>query len=371
MEHRIPATPRALRITRRRRSARRALMAFGMLTAAGAVSAQSAVTIGGVFDLNGRYVKNDGRDRRLSLSQDGLNTSELFFVGTEDLGGGLKAGFNLRSAFSGDTGTTSNNSQFFNRRATVSLSGNFGEIRLGRDYAPTFWNQTIFDVFGTNGVGSSRNIPQFEVGLGRAVRLDNSIGYFLPANLGGIYGQAMAAASEGAPASPSAVGNFGRYLGGRIGYLAGPANVALAYADQRLDATVGHSSHKTVNVGGSYDFTVVKLMGYLHRESESYTGVDKKENRYSLSALIPFGQSEVHVGGEQSKLNNNLTGTSTKVNQYALGYVYNLSKRTAIYTTASRLSNSGPTSLAIPGGVAPPTPGGASKAIEFGLRHFF
>jgi predicted porin len=372
MEHPIPpASSRWIRPARRRRSARLALLTVGLLTAAGAALAQSSVTIGGIFDLNARYVKNDGRDRRLSLSQDGLNTSELVFVGTEDLGGGLKAGFNLRSAFSGDTGTTSSNSQFFNRRATVSLSGNFGEVRLGRDYAPTFWNQTIFDVFGTNGVGSSRNIPQFEVGLGRAVRLDNSIGYFLPSNLGGVYGQAMAAASEGAPGSPTAVGNFGRYLGGRIGYAAGPLNLAFAYAAQRLDATVGRPSHKTFNLGGSYDLAVVKLMGYYHREMESYTGVDKNENRFSLIGMIPLGQSEIHVGGEQSKLDNKLTGTSTKLNQFALGYVYNLSKRTALYTTASRLSNSGPTSVAIPGGVLAPIPGGASKAIEFGLRHFF
>ena len=78
-----------------------------------------------------------------------------------------------------------------------------------------------------------------------------------------------------------------------------------------------------------------------------------------------------YLGAEQSKLDNNLTGTSTKVNQFALGYVYNLSKRSAVYATASRLSNSGPTTLAIPGGVSAPIPGGASKAIEFGLRHFF
>ena len=365
------AAAREIRTTARRRAARSALTALALAMAVAAVSAQSSVTIGGTLDLGARYVKNEGRDRRFSLTQDGLNTSELFLAGTEDLGGGLKAGFNLRSAVNADTGTTTGNSQFWNRRATVSLMGNFGEIRLGRDYAPTFWNQTIFDVFGTNGVGSSRNIPQFEVGLGRAVRLDNSIGYFLPSNLGGVYGQAMAAASEGAPASPTAVGNFGRYLGGRLGYATGRFNAALAYADQRLDAAVGQPSHKTVSIGGSYDLAVVKLMGYYHREMESYTGVDKKENRFSLSAMIPFGQSEIHVGGEQSKLNNQLTGTSTKVSQFALGYVYNLSKRTALYTTASRLSNSGPTTVAIPAGASTPIAGGTSQAIEFGLRHFF
>jgi predicted porin len=43
----------------------------------------------------------------------------------------------------------------FTRRSTVSLSGGFGEVRLGRDYTPTFWNDTVFDPFGTSGVGGS------------------------------------------------------------------------------------------------------------------------------------------------------------------------------------------------------------------------
>ena len=48
----------------------------------------------------------------------------------------------------------------FNRRSTVSLAGGWGELRLGRDYTPTFWNLTIFDAFGTNGLGSSTNPRQ-------------------------------------------------------------------------------------------------------------------------------------------------------------------------------------------------------------------
>ena len=45
----------------------------------------------------------------------------------------------------------------FNRRSTVSLAGGWGELRLGRDYTPQFWNLTVFDPFGTNGVGTDRH----------------------------------------------------------------------------------------------------------------------------------------------------------------------------------------------------------------------
>jgi len=341
---------------------KKSLLALAVLGAfAGVASAQSSVTLYGTVDLSAKYVKNDGSARRLSLSQDGINSSQLGFKGIEDLGGGLKAGFVLLAGVNADTGTT--NTKFFNRRATVSLMGGFGEVRLGRDYTPTFWNNTIFDAFGTNGLGDSSHVAQLLSGT--FVRADNSVGYFLPSNIGGVYGQFMAAASEGASTNP------GRYLGGRIGFAAGPFDIAGAYGTQRLDTIGGQPSQKTLNVGGSYDFGVAKLMGYFDRDTLSYGAVDRTDNRFSVSAVVPMGQGEIHVGGERSKLTGNVTNT---VSQYAVGYVYNLSKRTAVYTTVARLSNGNASGLSVSGGssqTAAPTAGGKSTGAEFGLRHFF
>jgi len=201
---------------------KKSLLALAVLGAfAGVASAQSSVTLYGTVDLNARYVKADGQDRRLTLSQDGINSSQLGFRGVEDLGGGLKAGFNLLAGVNADTGTT--NSKFFNRRSTVSLFSNLGEVRLGRDYTPTFWNLTIFDAFGTNGLGSSLNVRN---GYG-GTRQDNTIGYFLPGNLGGFYGQAMVGSSDGGTSGDRPA----RYLGGRVGFvgeLERPHDVVLA-----------------------------------------------------------------------------------------------------------------------------------------------
>jgi predicted porin len=349
---------------------KKSLLALAVLGAfAGVASAQSSVNLYGTVDLSAKYVKNDGQSRRLSLSQDGINSSQLGFRGVEDLGGGLKANFTLISGVNADTGTVS--TKFFNRRSTVSLLGGFGEVRLGRDYTPTFWNQTVFDAFGTNGVGSSRNVNQFEVGT--AVRADKTIGYFLPSNIGGVYGQFMVAASEGAATNP------GRYIGGRVGFAAGPFDIAASYGTQRLDLVATNPSHKTASVGASFDLSVVKLMGYYERDTESYSILDRKENRFSFSAVVPFGQSEVHAGYSYSKFNNNTgvaaTSTNNKVGQLALGYVYNLSKRTAVYSTVARVNNGGTAATgannAIAGGVGSPTRGGNSTGAEVGVRHFF
>ena len=349
---------------------KKSLLALAVLGAfAGVASAQSSVTLYGTVDLNAKYTKNDGSARRYSLSQDGINSSQLGFKGIEDLGGGLKAGFVLLAGVNADSGTT--NAQFFNRRATVSLMGGFGEIRLGRDYTPTFWNDTIFDAFGTNGLGDSSHVLQLPTGT--FVRANNSIGYFLPSNIGGIYGQFMAAAGEGGSgptpygAAAGAVGaNPGRYIGGRIGFAAGPFDIAAAYAQQRFVS--GAADQKTWNIGGSYDLGVVKLMGYFDRDT---VGVFR-ENRFSFSGVVPVGQGEIHAGYDRSKLTGG--GIDNKVDQWKVGYVYNLSKRTAVYTNVSRLSNGSASRLSVASGSsisAAPTAGGKSTGAEFGIRHFF
>jgi predicted porin len=357
---------------------KKSLLALAVLGAyAGVASAQSSVTLYGTVDLAGTVVKNDGTSKRWSLAQDGINSSQLGFRGVEDLGGGLKAGFLLLSGVNADTGTS--NAKFWNRRATVSLFSNAGELRLGRDYTPTFWNQTIFDAFGTNGLGSSTNVRQLYGGT----RQDNSIGYFLPSNIGGFYGQVMASAGEGGTTADRP----GRYLGARFGFAAGPFDVAAAYSELRFGIPFGvtlaaggvgqvvpvaaDQKQKTWNIGGSWDFGFLKLLAYY--DYEDIPNADEKAA--SISAVIPLGQGEVHVGYDYSKLNRDPAGTfDSKVDQFKATYQYNLSKRTAMYGTVSWLDNHDATRLAIAGGsqiAAPPNPSGKSKGFQLGVRHFF
>ena len=352
---------------------------------AGSASAQSSVTIFGTLDVNLKYVKNDGSPRRLSESQDGLNQSQLGFRGTEDLGGGLKAGFSLISTLNVDTGTTA--AKFFNRRSTVSLFSPAGELRLGRDYVPTFWNNVAFDAFGANGIGNSFNVWQLQTtyagspAFGNFARSDNAVGYFLPPNLGGLYGQAMVAASENAT-------NQGRLLGARVGYSAGAFDSAVAIVQQRFDlasnpASTGITagSHQTtINAGASYDFGLFRLLGYLDRDNRN----DLHETRGSISVAIPIGLGEIHLGYDRSKLSNDLAHNDNTVSEFAAGYVYNFSKRTALYGNVGRLKNGSHPLVNLTQSVAgwnpafagsaqtaQPFVGGRSTGLEAGIRHFF
>ena len=358
---------------------KKSLLALAVLGAfAGAASAQSSVTLYGTVDLSGKYVKNDGSSKRLSLARDGINSSQLGFRGVEDLGGGLKAGFDLIASVGADSGdlgagqATTGSGKFFTRRSVIKLIGNFGEIRAGRDYTPTFWNNTIFDAFGTNGLGDSSHVGTLFSST--FVRADNQIEYFLPSNLGGFYGQAMAGTGEKNSASETS--NAGRYLGARVGFAAGPFDVAAAYGTQRNGNALG-DNQKTYNIGGSYDFGFLKVMGYLDRDTVGIL----KETRGSISTVIPFGQSEVHLGYSRGKVTKSNTavspapsnGFNNTIWQAAATYQYNLSKRTAMYGTISTLKNGDVSANTVGGG----NPFGAgqvgptSKGFELGLRHFF
>ena len=350
---------------------KKSLLAFAVLGAfAGAASAQSSVTIFGTVDLNARYIKNDGSARRVSLSQDGLNSSQLGFSGIEDLGGGLKAGFMLLGSVSADSGAMST-TKFFGRRSTVSLFGaNWGEVRLGRDYVPSYINSYTFDPFGNVGIGNFLNVSEFDGqyfnGQPTRLRADNSIGYFLPSNLGGFYGQAMVAAGE------SAVN--GKYIGGRIGFASGPFNVALGLGEQ--DVAVTTRGYKTANLGGSWDLGVVKLMGQYSREKlQGLAATTSTERSYLLGVIAPVGVGEIHASWARSDLSNSPNGA----NLYAVGYVYNLSKRTALYATVADIKNKGAQNYSVSRGTisgpssitALPAAGGNSRGAEFGIRHFF
>ena len=428
---------------------KKSLVALAAMAVAGIASAQSSVTLFGVVDATISGFSNKSEDRNAPtleslanqtfvnrgtattsqtvLRNSGYNSSRLGFRGTEDLGGGLAASFWLEGALNNDdgTGTAVGGGQNWQRRSTVSLSGNFGEIRLGRDYTPTFWNDTVFDPFGTNGVGTNListangyNNPGSVISQGgfttntTYTRASNSIGYFLPPNLGGFYGQFMYAMNEKTsydpgrltPGNAATAGNerAGRYIGGRVGYANGPLDVALAYGE----STVGSNFYAgttdnldTWNLGASYDFGAVKLFGEfsnakLKRDS-SRPFVATAANPFGwrtpgadgwlLGATVPVGAGLIRMSYSAVKYKN--TGTyidqvlgfrpDPKADKFALGYVHNLSKRTALYATVARVNNKDGADLTLGGPAFVTTAAGAtmtpksSTGYDLGIRHSF
>jgi predicted porin len=426
---------------------KKSLVALAVLAAAGAASAQSSVTLFGIVDASISNYSNKSDDRQSSvfpnalgiptylnrgtaklsqtvLTNSGYNSSRIGFRGTEDLGGGLAASFWLEAPISNDDGQSGIST--FQRRSTVSLSGGFGEVRLGRDYTATFWNDTSFDPFGTNGVGTNliyrAGAAQSAFGApttvvagvpnvtgNNYVRASNMVQYFLPPNLGGFYGQVQYGFSEkvnygsGTLVPAGTDTRAGRFVGGRVGYANGPLDVAVAASEGTLnsDFNTGFTNKEDVfNIGASYDFGPAKLFGELSKMKNKmdysitpFPGTirtttaglpgstnDIDTTGYLIGVTVPVGAGLIRFSYAGVKYDYNQPATffgntaDPKSNQLALGYVHNLSKRTALYATIARISNKNGANNTVGGpayALAGPFIKDTSTGYDFGIRHAF
>ncbi len=367
---------------------KKTLLAVAVAAALPAVAfAQSNVTMFGIVDATFAYGKSEAGSKT-QLSNSGYNSSRFGVRGSESLGGGLTASFHLEASVNNDNGTgapTSTSNQAlgttsittvdqqrigngqgltWNRRSTVSLAGGFGELRFGRDYTPQFWNHTVYDPFGTNGVGTTRALSG--AGLGGAntvnVRASNTFGYFTP-KMGGFQIWAQGYLGENAAVSPAlATEDDGNGFAVRASYSAGPFSIAGTTAK----TTFATGDVKSNNIGASYMFGKAKLMGYYTRDS---AGAGADQNGWLIGGTMPVGPGTVRLA--YSTTETDVAGGAS-TDQIAVGYVYDLSKRTALYATFARVSNDNGASSTLNG-----APGGAvnvnraSTGYDLGIRHTF
>lgn len=349
---------------------KKTFVALATLTAAAGAFAQSSnVTLFGVVDAS--LVRMSSSTNSVTgLSSGGLSSSRLGFRGVEDLGGGLKAGFWLEGGLAVDNGTTSGFK--FDRRSTVSLLGNFGEVRLGRDKSPAYLNIEAFDPFGDAGVGGNGGanlVDSKAVGTpeGSAPkRASNSLNYLLP-KMGGFYGQAQYAFGE--KTSGQANDREGSSVALRMGYAAGPLNVALGLGTVRGGTATAGVNYKSTNIGASYNFGMVKPMALFATER----GNGRRVDLFGLGATVPLGAGELRVAYNNFKRKDVANADSQK---FAIGYGYNLSKRSQIYGAVARVSNddAAKRGLAVSSSsLASPTiaNGDNVTGYEIGFRHTF
>ncbi|OWY28657.1 porin [Herbaspirillum robiniae] len=326
---------------------KKSLLAFVALASiTGAASAQSSVTIYGVVDM-GLKVENAGSGTRLSLDSGNQSGSRIGFRGTEDLGGGLKANFVLEAGFSADTGAMGATNQLFNRQSYVSLSGAFGEVKMGRIQTVVYSNASVFDPFGDTLAGDSARI--FNYG---GSRTDNTVNYSYSA-ANGVNGQV--AYSFGEVAGDNSAN---RTMAGAIGYAAGPLAVVLTH--QNTKNATGSDAAKTTLLGGNYNFGLLQpFVAYAINK-----GVGTLDTRDALIGLnINVTPNDVIMTSLMHKYDK--FADHRDATQIALGYTHNLSKRTNLYTSWSRLSNNYSVAYKADRN------GSADNLFNVGIRHKF
>ncbi|MGJ7505971.1 porin [Variovorax sp. GT1P44] len=410
---------------------KKTLVSLAFLGFAGAALAQSSVTLFGIVDTGVSYysMKSDNvgaitpaRAPSITLSQTAMTSGNFVpsrwgFRGTEDLGGGFAANFWLEYSLNADDGTMPLNA----RRTTVSLSGPYGEVRLGRDITPTFWVDTVTDPFLNAGVGANligmvnARIAVFTAlpgggllngpfgGPANYIFANNTIGYFTPATLGGFYGQAMANFAENVNSSlqPDTPSKRGQVTAGRVGYADGKLDVSTSYeVSTAIDAVAPYTSPltntkiTTVNLGATYDFGYVKLYGEISRAT-----VDSKfalpgaaassSNDYDgamVGISAPFGPLRLRASYGYVKFSTDAPLLSAinqdaSISKFSLGMTYSLSKRTLLYATAAFANIKNGKSDPMVMGV-PPQPTGAfvaaagyapasARGYDLGISHSF
>ena len=348
--------------------------------------AQSSVTLYGVMDVG--FVSGSGDVANWKGLASGRNmSSRLGFRGTEDLGGGMKANFVLETDIAADTGTgvttpfagwsstdnksaSANGSLQFNRVSTVGLSGNWGSVTAGRNYTPAFLLDFAYDPFGENGAGASlltMTSAYFNTaGSVNHLRASNLITYTTPAHSSGLSAMVAIAPSE----TVSTAAKEGGVTSIKLGYAKGPLMADIASAQTKLASS---GDIKTTSIGAAYDFGAIKPMFEYSRDELGAAGANAVKKGYLAGAIAPLGSGQARFS--YSKVDRTADNAiAGQVTQMAVGYVYNLSKRTALYGTYSHVSNTNYRNTPNAGysvGSAVSSINGKVKAYDLGIRTTF
>ena len=345
---------------------KKTLLLLALVGAATATHAQSSVTLQGTVDLGVSYVKGSETSRTQMISG-GNSTSKLIFRGVEDLGAGLYATYWLESGFNADTGTgyaTNTNNQpngataagglTFNRRSIVGIGGPWGEIHLGRDQAPSYEMYTSkFDPFGLAAGVALNYIGGITP---NQIRASNDIAYVSPKVLGGFSVNVQHWLGENPSGSQTSSDGTGD--GARLSYDNGPLSAAVAF--MRTKYAAGDAIYRTV--AGAYDFGPARL-SFIGTNNQQAT---LKESGWLVGVTVPVGATLLKAS--YSTLGVDRPG-DPKGKKLALGAVYNLSKRTALYTTFASIRNSGGARYALAGVTT--AANRSSSGFDLGIRHNF
>lgn len=337
---------------------------------AGAAQAETSVTLYGIIDTGIGYEHTTGTKGGVDVggSQFGMingvqSGSRWGLKGTEDLGNGLQAVFQLESGFDSSTGKSAQGGRLFGRQATVGLqSASWGRLDLGRQTNIASKYIGAFDPFGASFRNANAGTA-FQ--SANTYRVDNMVLYQTPNFSGFQFGigyswNADGGISSSTPGTSQADHNNQVFTTG-VRYTNGPIDAALTYDLLKvgsLKSGTGDSVNVNEwNIGGSYDFEVVKAYlafgqmrngvfgsGYYNLNAGTSLPVAMqgfKANSYLVGLSAPIGNGNLMFSWQMSDPNGSsdevktAQGTTSKMNIFGLGYTYNLSKRTNLYAFGS------------------------------------
>ncbi len=345
----------------------RVMLAVLAVCGTSAAIAQSSVNIYGRVNttVEGQKIGNTSKTVMES------NRSFLGFRGTEDLGNGLKAGFQLEGNFGSDTGAGFN----FQRHSEINLSGSFGTVRLGKFNVGSYLATADYISMHNHDTGTSSDALYAYV-----FPEGNQISYRSP-DFGGVtaefnygFGEKANRTSslQGVDLTPvldtaSVAGEHKGAFDAALNYNNGPLGLGLGYTQAKTETATFDLKEQQLGLRASYTINSLTLGAYYQYYKADADVVDTKRHAYRLAAMYTMGASEFHANvGRAQSYKGDLDGFKTSATQWTLGYNYNLSKRTKVYGYFTKINNGDDASY---GGVA--NAGDNFRSIAVGVRHLF
>ncbi len=300
-----------------------------LATVATAAQAQSSVTIYGVIDNGITRASNAGSSAlsNTGLTNGGLSTPRFGFKGSEDLGGGLKAGFLLEGELLTDTGSqlkpgATPDNKLFSRSSFVSLAKDgIGSMQLGFMNHTDYNMAAKYDAFGGNNIGgwiaSNKGTVQLDVNT----RIENAVQLQTTSLNGLVFTYQHSFGEVAGDATKSRQMSYGAE------YTSGPFSAAYTLTKVNSSSSVTTTRN---SLYGMYNFKFVDLrLGYADIETDGTAG---KKKGYFIGAKVPV----THNIGLIAQYNSFDNDADKKPSTYALGATYAFSKRTTAYLIGAK-----------------------------------
>lgn len=351
-----------------------ALAVAGLVSGA-AFADGSSVTVYGIADVSFDVVSTSGGaaagSKTGNYTRVSSNSSYLGFKGSEDLGNGMNAVFQIESGVGLDSSAATLGTS---RDSFAGLKGGFGSMTLGVQTLPTRKLGTQIDVnAGATGIGDNKGL----INRGWDTRQSNSALYTSPTLGGGFtlsagYSAGENKSADGASGTAAQQNNDGWDLGAT--YDNGQALVGLTYGTSK-NRDVADNREKNIRLAGAYNFGQGSIRAMWDSNKNDMIGYSQKQNVWGLGGTFNVAGNgkllaQYYSAKDMSTSVGNVANTGAKL--FELGYEHSLSKRTMIKAIYARISNDSAATFNFgTNGVNNVGAGVDPSGLQVGIRHAF
>jgi predicted porin len=348
---------------------------FGVLATSLSASAyaQSSVTLYGIADaglefLTGAPNAQGKASHLLREESGGVKSSRIGFKGAEDLGGGLKAIFQLEGGIDITKGKSLQSGRLFGRQAYVGLSSRYGALTFGRQRVPMYDFSVRYDPLDYNIYGLKQTDGQFTGRADNSVKYRGSVG---PVSYEALYSTGYDATIPDGGQVPGAF-KVGREIGAAVQYASGPFSAMVTY-DLRNGTSIATQSGKEQHLAAAATYKIGKAKAYLgYRWLSSTLPLDSTTQGHAnefWTGLEYRVSVPLTVAG--AVFWTDITSASQRPIYLAATAKYALSKSTSLYTELGYVKNSNGSNLGLNGYDTDVVAGHNQTGVMLGVIHYF